>query len=402
MLYEPDRHEPIVQLPWDATRADAAIRRMVNRATALLISEGKWPVPKGEEDNWQKAPPATIYLGAMGILWTLSYLRQYLDTDITLIQRETSRLICESFKQAEHAEFAGQDGSLSSYLLGETGLLFVQSKLDPEQAAANWDRIYALAKANIRNPSMEPLWGGTGSIIPALFRLEAGAEDSDRWQRLLAMQCTFMRDSLEQHEGFDCPVWVQDLYGNTLRLTGAGHGFVGNMYPFVRGARYLPPTLAAWALQDSVETIVKSATLDGDCCNWMSSLDGSDRGRPAFLMQWCHGAPGVITSLNNIPAGYSKAFDELMIKAGEAIWRAGPLKKGTGLCHGTDGNGFALLKLYRRTGNTLWLDRARAFAMHALRQTRDSYSLWVGDFGLACFLHACLTETDDFPLMDVC
>ena len=30
--------------------------------------------------------------------------------------------------------------------------------------------------------------------------------------------------------------------------------------------------------------------------------------------------------------------------------------------HGTGGNGYAFLKLYRRTGNTMWLERARAFA----------------------------------------
>ncbi|MEO8739330.1 MAG: lanthionine synthetase LanC family protein [Casimicrobiaceae bacterium] len=37
-----------------------------------------------------------------------------------------------------------------------------------------------------------------------------------------------------------------------------------------------------------------------------------------------------------------------------------PLNKGAGLCHGTAGNGYALLKFYRRTGDAIWLERARS------------------------------------------
>jgi Lanthionine synthetase C-like protein len=57
-------------------------------------------------------------------------------------------------------------------------------------------------------------------------------------------------------------------------------------------------------------------------------------------------------------------IDDLLIAAGELTWHAGPLVKGGGLCHGTAGNGFAFLKLFRRTKDEIWLDRARRFAMH--------------------------------------
>ena len=50
------------------------------------------------------------------------------------------------------------------------------------------------------------------------------------------------------------------------------------------------------------------------------------------------------------------------------MWEAGPLAKGYGLCHGTAGNGYAFLALHRRTGDARWLERARAFAMHAIGQ----------------------------------
>lgn len=54
---------------------------------------------------------------------------------------------------------------------------------------------------------------------------------------------------------------------------------------------------------------------------------------------------------------------DLLLAAGEATWTGGPLGKGLNLCHDTGGNGYALLVLYRGTGDRRWLDRARVFAM---------------------------------------
>ena len=87
----------------------------------------------------------------------------------------------------------------------------------------------------------------------------------------------------------------------------------------------------------------------------------------------------------------------------------GPLTKGASLCHGTAGNGYAFLKLFARTGNPLWLERARAFAMVAVEQVeaaraalgRGRYSLWTGDIGTALYLRACLVEDATFPTIDV-
>lgn len=84
------------------------------------------------------------------------------------------------------------------------------------------------------------------------------------------------------------------------------------------------------------------------------------------MVQHCHGAPGIVNALAYFP---DSRIDDLLIAAGELTWHAGPLVKGGGLCHGTAGNGFAFLKLFRRTKDEIWLDRARRFAMHACRQS---------------------------------
>src|SRR5205814_6162783 len=119
---------------------------------------------------------------------------------------------------------------------------------------------------------------------------------------------------------------------------------------------------------------------------------GAPRPEPADArgrtrLQWCTGAPGVI-------AGAWDYLDEELVLAGaELVWRAGAHgdEKGHGICHGTSGNGFALLKAFALTADERWLERARRFAVHALGQVerlrvaegRGRYSLWTGGVGTA-------------------
>ena len=93
------------------------------------------------------------------------------------------------------------------------------------------------------------------------------------------------------------------------------------------------------------------------------------------------------------------------------IWQAGAPgdEKGHGICHGTSGNGYALLKAFARTGDEHWLERARRFAVHALVQAerlaaangRRRYSLFTGDVGTALFAAACLDVDERYPILDV-
>jgi hypothetical protein len=122
-------------------------------------------------------------------------------------------------------------------------------------------------------------------------------------------------------------------------------------------------------------------------------------------MQYCHGSPGFVVCLGDFT---DPQVDPLLLPAGETIWAAGPLAKGCNLCHGTAGSGYALLKLYARAGDALWLQRARAFAMHAVGQSeaehahvgRLRHSLWTGDEGLAIYLWDCIRASAAFPTLD--
>jgi hypothetical protein len=63
----------------------------------------------------------------------------------------------------------------------------------------------------------------------------------------------------------------------------------------------------------------------------------------------------------------------------------------------------------RRMGDALWLERARAFAMHGIAQVEQAerqfgqwrHSLWTGDPGFAIYLLDCIEAKDRFPTLDV-
>ena len=196
-------------------------------------------------------------------------------------------------------------------------------------------------------------------------------------------------------------MWLVDLYGNDRWMVGAGHGAAGILQPLLRGLRLLPDDVAGRVLSVARALVARTALRDGERANWLPTIDsdGSD-----IRVQWCHGAPGMVIAL--APAAVDDdATREMLVAGGELIWHAGPLAKGAGLCHGTAGNALALLQLFDLTGDELWLDRARRFAMHALTQVRarreqvgrGRHSLMTGDLGVAVALVQCEQARPGIP-----
>jgi len=198
-------------------------------------------------------------------------------------------------------------------------------------------------------------------------------------------------------------LWSQDLYGRRTRYLGAGHGFAGNAGVLVRGLDLFALGERAKWIERIVKTTLATARREGSLANWPALLESARDER--FLVQWCHGAPGFVTSLAALP---DSRIDEVLLAAGELVWKAGPLRKGASFCHGTAGNGYTFLKLFARTGDQLWLDRARAFAMHAIEQSdahaasygMRRYSLYTGDAGVAIYLARCIEGKADWPSLD--
>jgi hypothetical protein len=154
--------------------------------------------------------------------------------------------------------------------------------------------------------------------------------------------------------------------------------------------------------RDTRALLAATAVVEGELANWPLEAGAGLAGEgDEIRVQWCAGAPGIVGTAS------SYLEEELLLAGGELTWRAGPpvLEKGAGICHGTAGNGYAFLKLFERTGDELWLERARSFAMHALAQVkgrgRGRYSLWTGDAGVALYVADCAEGGSAYPVLDV-
>lgn len=51
------------------------------------------------------------------------------------------------------------------------------------------------------------------------------------------------------------------------------------------------------------------------------------------------------------------------------------MHQGVGLCHGISGNGYALLSLFRATGEQQYLRAARGFALYGAQHWRELYEV---------------------------
>ena len=394
-MIEASRHVPLRQVSWDQDSAARAIDEIVSDALDHFGGEQFWPA-HGLDDGI-KDGHSSIYVGAAGVIWALEHLRRVGATKASFDFGPYLPQLLEKTKaeMATYEDYA-VNGSL---LFGDLGTALLMMRLEPTSAIA--DLIHMRATANTQLPIRELMWGMPGSMIACLSMSEMTGEG--RWRTIFVNQAERLLADLEETP--DGPIWEQDLYGRHLKFLGPVHGYAGNMLPLLRGWSWLTEDQRARIADAIPRTLSKNA--------WRSDVGTSWRGvvghdKPPWLCQYCHGAPGIVATFADAPFT-SPELETLILEGGQFTWAAGPLAKGSNLCHGTGGNGYAFLKLFRRTKDVMWLERAQAFAMTAIAQYHEAhselgrgrYSLWTGDVGLAIYLWDCLTAAPHFPTVDI-
>lgn len=157
---------------------------------------------------------------------------------------------------------------------------------------------------------------------------------------------------------------------------GAAHGMMGIITQIVL-------TDPSWApkLEADLGALLSYQFESG---NWPSSIPpGRDK-----LVQFCHGAPGVVASLLSIKSYFPKLEDRInrAVKNGRAcILERGLLTKEPCLCHGISGNALALEQkefeqfLSYTTGHEI-----KAMEKDGvLEKSEDPSALWCGEAGRA-------------------
>ena len=402
MLFEPDRHEALCDTAWDASRARAAIRSIVQDIQQNRTDDGHWPLhPFDDEGDEPRTGFKGLYLGSAGVLWALWYLQR---GGAVASGLDPSNGIRQTYAGYRADPDTGK--IVPSLYMGEAGILLVLWRVTGSIMAA--DRLYTSVQSNIRHPSNEAYWAASGTMVAAWHLWEATGDE--RWRDLFLQNVEQVWRTLVFDAKAQCHLWTQRLEdGKAVQYLGAAHGFASNVYPLLKGAALLNATRRQELYDRCLVTLRATARWEGNAVNWPEGTYAPRPGRTPFSMQWCHGAPGIVTALAEFPPQRSADMDALLISAGHAIWQAGPLVKGYGLCHGTAGNGQAFLALYRRTGDSIWLERARSFAMHAIAQRdrmrhqhgQGRYTLWTGDPGLAVYVWHCINGTAGLPVLDI-
>ncbi len=404
MLHDPARHEALTTAPWDEAAARSAIQAIADDVCARFDPATLWPShPLEREEGDKPLPQPTLYNGAAGVIWALQRLR---DRGAARVDLEFEPVVA-GLHEHSRRWISAHESEWPSYFLGHSAVLLLQWQQSRAPAIA--DELFALVEGNLRNKALEALWGSPGTLVAALHMVEATGEA--RWKALFRRGVDLLWEQMVPVRHGTQPdrevwIWTQDLYGRVVEYMGAGHGFAGNLFPVLRGARWLDDALVRAFEARAVDTLDVCASREPGLAHWDPVFDHVAMGSPAKpLIQDCHGGPGIICRLADTRSAPLRA---MLLEAGELVWQAGPLVKRPGLCHGTDGNGFAFLKLHAMTGDAMWLDRARAFAMHALQQSealaaknrKRVPSLWTGDLGLAIYLLACLEAAPALPTLD--
>ncbi len=400
MLFDPDRHEPLVQSAWDDRSVIAAIERIVRDTEARFSEESYWPLHPEDRQGTGDARTyeTSLYDGACGVFWALDYLN---DLGAAQPGRRYGGAYPELVARNRALLGDAADRNRASYLLGDTPIHMLGfGRLQTEELET---ALHDLITGNTEHPARELMMGSPGTLLTALFLHEkTGAH---RWSELFRLTADRLWSQLEWSTEHECAFWTQNFDRRPSNYLDAVHGFVATVVPLSRGRHLLSKEKwDAWQ-QCVVNTVQRTADREGAHVNWRPQLDRTPDAAKK-LMQFCHGAPGFVICLSDLAAA---EIDGLLLAAGETIWSAGPLRKGSNLCHGTAGNGYAFLKLYQRTKDPRWLRRARAFAMHAIGQADNEarrhgqyrYSLWTGDLGLAVFLWDCIVGQAMFPTLDV-
>lgn len=403
MLFDPSAHEPLIDDPWDEGRVRAAVRGIVAEANrGYDAAAGYWPLhPRdtGEDDDDYAGVSHGVYIGAAGMLWALDHLGRVGAAESSLDLRAAAAGLHDGYLRRCHPP----EEPMPSLWVGESGIHLVAETIAPGSSGpAGTDALRAAIRANARNETLELLWGAPGTMIAAREMHRRTGEE--RWADAWRESAEAILAEWRYDEQLGCHLWTQLIHEKSSLGLGPAHGFAGNVLALVDGFDLLPAEQRDEIVERATATALATAFMADGLANWPTAAGGTVGG-PGTRTQWCHGAPGLVSSLASLPL--DAELDAVLAAGGELTWRAGPVAKGPGLCHGTAGNGFALLALFARTGDEIWLSRARAFAMHSLAQMealrrrhgRGWFGLWSGDLGTALYAWQCIDGNARLPAL---
>jgi hypothetical protein len=335
-----------------------------------------------------EAPTASITYGAAGIAHFLLRVARSRD-DETLLAAADQWLTRAASAIPTSAAFWNVERGIVPEILGQSSLFHHACGIHCVQAlvahargddAAQQRAVEAYIVASGRCDQIDVAFGRSGLLIGCVMLL-AIAPPHLECDSLLALGQKLLKN-----------IWTQldrqpPLTENgTLTTLGAAHGWCGYLFATMRWCEASGSAVPT-QLTGRLEQLAALGQPSGRGMYWPRKVP--DIASNAILSaSWCNGAAGYVhlwTAACKL-AGSDFEFERL---ARKAAWHSyeGTFDAPGDLCCGLAGRAYALLQLYRFTGEPAWLERAKVLAKHAAASPgippNRLNSLFHGDIGTA-------------------
>eukprot|EP00927_Polykrikos_kofoidii_P031676 TRINITY_DN27199_c0_g1_i1.p1 TRINITY_DN27199_c0_g1~~TRINITY_DN27199_c0_g1_i1.p1 ORF type:complete len:421 (+),score=59.20 TRINITY_DN27199_c0_g1_i1:147-1409(+) len=346
----------------------------------------------------------SIYTGSCGAAYALLLLAR---RGLHVQPREA---VAEALRRAEEAE-SRFDSRRVTLLEGSPGSVALQAMAHVQQgdtpaAVACVSRLggTAVARAAALNSNeCEVLYGRCGFLCAVLQVRESLGDKSILAEKAAELVEQILSAGRRDAHG-EWPLyyeWHEKCY------FGGAHGIAGILLTLLQLPEELQSAQGGEGLRlvrGTADVLLSRRFRSGN----LPSSEGNSKDR---CVHWCHGATGLVPLLVKMAEVYNEQRYLMMaLETGQIVWRRGLLStKGLGLCHGTPGNGYALLVCYRATGDRLWLRRAQHFAVFAAEYEAQllpladrPFSLFEGVAGAVCFWADTLYASTSTFIRDLC
>jgi serine/threonine-protein kinase len=322
-----------------------------------------------------EAPTASVGYGAAGVAYALYRIACATSDPAHLATAEIwlSRAALEMNKdEAFHnvaLEMTPEVVGRVSPLHAAPGIFCVEALLSQargdlvsQQAAI--DGFAALSQAPCDN--LDATLGRCGTMLTAAMLLETiPAESQIDTTRLRAVGDDVMRALWEKLDSYgpvsECP---------ELRYSGVAHGWAGMLYATMRWCHITGQSLPA-TVEPRTAQLAELAEPIGRGARWPWVIPAKGhRSQVSYMPGWCNGSAGFVHFWTLAHERFQ--HERYLSLAHRAAWNAwessGPVAN---LCCGLAGQSYALLNLFKHTGEQEWLQRARDLAIRAVMVARD-------------------------------
>ena len=368
----------------DTAVAESLATPLTPQANALLETTLQTFARGGAmfETRYPKAPTSSINYGCAGAAVGLLRIAETRGDAALLALADVWRSRAVTLIGSDDAYY-NPEGELPPELLGDVTPYHTESGIHAAGvliAAAMGDSyaqrraIGAFLRAS-RKPcvQLDLTLGRSGSLLAAALLLTAGEDAALRAFGAETMSAIW--NELDARPPIE----------ETTDSLGMAHGWAGYFYAALRWCAASGDALPS-RLVERLHEFTALKTLKDRGVYWRTAVN---RAVQSTMPGWCNGSAGQVFLFT---LAHRLLGDGQWLQLAElCAWNNWDEPRGaTTLCCGTAGRAYALLNLYKQTGATEWLSRARQLAnhaaAHAVANAQRANSLWKGELGVAVLI----------------